>query len=437
MGITEIKNSTVNTDSVIRQRTDSVIGHVCSNNTDCNSNNNIKQIENSTIKNILEIAKNAAINSIPIYGTIQAFKKGETKWGIFGIVTDVLTLVPIIGIGSKLIGSVIKAGSITTKFGRTMKGGKASIELKNVTSSIIKESNAEIKTEYIPRKIIKEEGNISIKKETVSVNSINAENVTIHSEKNSNINKKIAKSFTNIADQKLTSLYNEGKIIYKKGEKIGDKVSGKVDVHTKDMLPYTVKSAPSKYFAKTLKTIKQSKWQPANLSKYEDIMLKEYTDIMFKDFKDLGNLQLSDKFIRDAARSKYEINGKIGTPKNPEKTIKLIKEILSKDPKKAQLISAFANQSIFFNISNHLRKNVEGLAGCLLKNRKIIYKIDTMHQDTVKITAKYDADILRAKKTKIFDNSTKEIKFKKYGLKMEMTLSEDKVIEAKPYVYVS
>ncbi|CAL9917934.1 hypothetical protein LSO9J_50039 [Candidatus Liberibacter solanacearum] len=48
------------------------------------------------------MAKEVAISSIPIYGIIQAFKKGEIGWGIFGIVTGALLIVPSIGVGSKL-----------------------------------------------------------------------------------------------------------------------------------------------------------------------------------------------------------------------------------------------------------------------------------------------------------------------------------------------
>ncbi|EMS36730.1 hypothetical protein G653_00745, partial [Candidatus Liberibacter americanus PW_SP] len=48
-----------------------------------NIDDNIKPTETPVIDNILNIAKEAAISSIPIYGTIQSFKKGEIGWGIF------------------------------------------------------------------------------------------------------------------------------------------------------------------------------------------------------------------------------------------------------------------------------------------------------------------------------------------------------------------
>ncbi|MFT4325371.1 hypothetical protein [Candidatus Liberibacter solanacearum] len=63
----------------------------------------IKEDSAVTKKNeIYHLAKEVAISSIPIYGTIQAFKKGEIGWGIFGIVTDALLIVPAIGVGAKL-----------------------------------------------------------------------------------------------------------------------------------------------------------------------------------------------------------------------------------------------------------------------------------------------------------------------------------------------
>ena len=62
-----------------------------------------------------EIAKNITLSMIPIYGTVREFQKGNIGWGIFGAVTDALTLIPVIGTGAKAIGTAIRGGSAAVK----------------------------------------------------------------------------------------------------------------------------------------------------------------------------------------------------------------------------------------------------------------------------------------------------------------------------------
>ncbi|MBY7649005.1 MAG: hypothetical protein C4617_00555 [Candidatus Liberibacter europaeus] len=58
--------------------------------------------------NIFYIAKEVFTSMIPIYGSIQAFKKGNTLYGLFGIIADILTLIHIMALGDKLEGFLIQ-----------------------------------------------------------------------------------------------------------------------------------------------------------------------------------------------------------------------------------------------------------------------------------------------------------------------------------------
>ncbi|NIG98706.1 MAG: hypothetical protein G5701_07295 [Serratia symbiotica] len=62
-----------------------------------------------------EIAKDITLSMIPIYGTVREFQKGNIGWGIFGAITDALTLIPVIGAGAKAIGTAIRGGSAAVK----------------------------------------------------------------------------------------------------------------------------------------------------------------------------------------------------------------------------------------------------------------------------------------------------------------------------------
>ncbi|MCP1065173.1 hypothetical protein M5G07_04920 [Serratia symbiotica] len=52
---------------------------------------------------------------IPIYGTVREFQKGNIGWGIFGAITDAITLIPVIGAGAKAIGTAIRGGRAAVK----------------------------------------------------------------------------------------------------------------------------------------------------------------------------------------------------------------------------------------------------------------------------------------------------------------------------------
>ncbi|WP_354688082.1 hypothetical protein V9J15_01330 [Candidatus Liberibacter africanus] len=64
-----------------------------------------------------ECTKEAAISMIPVYGTIQEFKKGNYGWGIFGIISDATLLIPFVGYGIKAASGLIRGGSIAARIG--------------------------------------------------------------------------------------------------------------------------------------------------------------------------------------------------------------------------------------------------------------------------------------------------------------------------------
>lgn len=71
----------------------------------------IKKIE-STQEKALELGKELLIGLTPIYGTIHEFQKGNIGWGIFSAITDVFSLVPIVGTGIKAVSASIRAARI-------------------------------------------------------------------------------------------------------------------------------------------------------------------------------------------------------------------------------------------------------------------------------------------------------------------------------------
>jgi hypothetical protein len=62
-----------------------------------------------------EISKEVALSMVPVYGTVREFQKGNIGWGIFGAITDALTLIPVIGAGAKAIGTAIRGGCAAVK----------------------------------------------------------------------------------------------------------------------------------------------------------------------------------------------------------------------------------------------------------------------------------------------------------------------------------
>ncbi|WP_354688081.1 hypothetical protein V9J15_01325 [Candidatus Liberibacter africanus] len=64
-----------------------------------------------------ECTKEAAISMIPVYGTIQEFKKGNYGWGIFGIISDIALLVPLVGYGAKAAAGLIRGCSVAARVG--------------------------------------------------------------------------------------------------------------------------------------------------------------------------------------------------------------------------------------------------------------------------------------------------------------------------------
>ncbi|PTL86946.1 MAG: hypothetical protein C4617_00560 [Candidatus Liberibacter europaeus] len=447
-------------------------------NTNLKSVSNIKPVEN--MSTFFHVAKEVGLSSIPIYGTIRSFKNGEIGWGIFGIVTDVLTVIPVLGVSAKLAGSLIRGGGAAIKAGATTaeviaKTGAAAA-VAAATSEAIAKTGATATSEAIAKtgaavvaatsEVIAKTGATATseaiaKTGTISTETAIKESETIfkpikvaaeglggtatkttaeHSISQAANNttkrhaKNLAKSVVRALDPGVEGTYQLGKYMYKKGGKL----AGKLTASNKHILPYAIKSAPSKYFENILKLPKDTKWSHGNFSQAERVQLNEGMKLMFKHFRELDSLKLDKQFKLDINRAKYVINDKILLKEEPEKMLSKLTQMFSKDHKKLQIISSFANQTIFADPYLHLMNAENRLIEYSSINTNILYKIDTTDKNIVKITAKYETDLKKVDDDKeLIKNIKKEKPLKSYGIRMEMTLSPEKIISAEPYFYIN
>lgn len=174
-----------------------------------NSDAHTQPIASSVIDDVSHIAKEAAISAIPIYGTIQSFKKGEIGWGIFGIITDILTIMPVIGFSTRFAGSLIKGSSIAIKVGTT-----AAAETMKVADVAIKGSQVATKVEAIIQ---------SSKIEAEIAKKIAKEN-----DPAKYYGKKFIVQVVRSTDPGLEMLYKTSKYLYGKGGEFGEKLGNKL-----------------------------------------------------------------------------------------------------------------------------------------------------------------------------------------------------------------
>ncbi len=64
-----------------------------------------------------DVATNVGLSLIPVYGTIREFQKGNIGWGIFGAVTDALTLIGV-GYAAKALSSAVRGGTAAIEAAR-------------------------------------------------------------------------------------------------------------------------------------------------------------------------------------------------------------------------------------------------------------------------------------------------------------------------------
>ncbi len=81
-----------------------------------------------------EIAKEVGLSLIPVYGTVREFQKGNIGWGIFGAVTDALTLIPFLGYGVKTVATAIRGGTVAVEVARAgLAAGEAATKVATMT----------------------------------------------------------------------------------------------------------------------------------------------------------------------------------------------------------------------------------------------------------------------------------------------------------------
>ncbi|EMS36581.1 hypothetical protein, partial [Candidatus Liberibacter americanus] len=340
------------------------------------------------------------------YGTIQSFKKGEIGWGIFGIATDILTLVPVLGSSAKLA----FAASIAT---REAKGLLATAKAVKATSDVV---NA-IKVEKEISEAIKVEKEISVAKSIIEDKNI-YKKYTENPIKTVSDETKIENTLILDKQQKEPSYIEDSNHSYTSLEDINN---GK----EKLPLPYEIK--PS------IMTENQ-KWKMGNYTEEDKKELKNMMEEMLEDFHKLGD-SINNQLSLDLTRSTYIINGKVINKSNPEKMIEEIKDMVHQDNRRLQLISTFSNQAIFPNLSIHIMKTDPRLGQQLYgsKNGKTIFEINTLDNNIMQIKATYETKTIPTfEKGDGYDNIKK---LNGYGHKIELKLSPDKIISADPYFY--
>lgn len=228
-----------------------------------------------------EISKEVALSMIPIYGTVREFQKGNIGWGIFGAITDALTLIPVIGAGAKAIGTAIRGGSAAVK---ALRVGLTTAE---VTSKIT----------------------------TVTVAKQFAAGA---SEGLAKSGKELGKAALRAMDPGIELVYEGSSLIRRQTAKMASNISSTI-----------VKSAAA------LEDF--GKWKKFPSS----VPVLDTSSILQDDFHKIKvTTQLSEQFLLDFDRATYKVDGKVIPRGDYIQFEKAIPDI-----KKRQLISSYANQT--------------------------------------------------------------------------------------------
>ncbi|EMS36066.1 hypothetical protein [Candidatus Liberibacter americanus] len=99
-------------------------------------------------------AKDVMVNLIPIYGTINEFKKGNTGWGIVGVITDALILVPVFGYGIKVVATLARGGAKVAENAIKAKTIINDFKVLQESSRSIKDEISSVKTETMGTKYV-------------------------------------------------------------------------------------------------------------------------------------------------------------------------------------------------------------------------------------------------------------------------------------------
>ncbi|KJZ82226.1 hypothetical protein AP064_02600 [Candidatus Liberibacter solanacearum] len=429
-----------------------------------NDAKSLSEIENpSSSSKIGETAKEALLSLIPVYGTIQSFKKGEIGWGIFGAITDVLTLVPVVGYGAKMVGALARGGNAAIKISKVgaiaasatastyaaaTRGGTAlakegalitkyamegesafnagSATVK-ATSSTLYESNVITKAAdsthstsdtaaVLTKKALSSKNTIKTSVNTAEMDKI-AEKVVEQSTKKTTLanketikqaSKKFLIASIRAVDPGLELLYNGGKAAIRKSRSIPEGIM-KTSQYTKSPLT-------------------KSKWKNIDSISNEYKMVSLSDESLFQNFKKLNKNQLDQQFLLDLNRAEYIIDGK--NMKNIDKASQLayLQKTFANDPQKLQIISSYAHQGIFAEGVTYLMEKIPNMVYYGSKNGKSTFTINTLGKEGVRLSAKYTTSLVSG------NNAIKK-PLREYGLKIDTILSPNKAPQFKQSFY--
>ncbi|WP_244613952.1 hypothetical protein, partial [Candidatus Liberibacter asiaticus] len=294
----------------------------------------VTPIDNQPSHKTLTCIKEACISMIPVYGTIQEFKKGNYGWGALGIVSDVALLaIPAAYLGKVLFG-LVRGSSIATKIATT---GIATVVQEATVMTKTTQEGALLAKEGIEATHIMEGGSTAIKSESVGAKEL------ISASQNS---------------QTVTQTGN-----------ISDAT-------------------------KASSTIKDAQSIDRSQAIFQKMPLEEYPRLQkiginyFRDFKLLGTNKVYKNLLDASRATEFIIDGKKINIDSAQNMLAELNKIFPKDFEKVQLISSYAHEHIFCkpftkDLLNLANKNIYQLS-----NPRYSYQFNTLKDKTISFVAK-------------------------------------------------
>ncbi|MBL0848807.1 MAG: hypothetical protein EU981_01715 [Candidatus Liberibacter ctenarytainae] len=340
----------------------------------------------------IPIAKEVALSSTPIYGTIRSFKRGEIGWGIFGIATDILLLIPVVGFGAKLAGAAGRLAITSLKAGimssRVLEIAGNSTRAFDAAGHSLTGIEASIKSSRLSVPVAEQIAHPSIK-ETA---------------------KNFAISSARALDPGFELIYKGGKYAYKGGK----------------YMTRSLTTNPMKFFKSSFKWSNLKVITPPNAPP-----IKEYC---FQHFNKLPENKLFGDFLTDVTRGEYTVNGKkFAAETNHDREI-LQKQFISMFPKndlkQAQLASSYANQAIFGEPVAAIMEKAPHLHAQPVENTHISYTMNSLDNNKIKLSALYERKVSIPDEIDDTIQAAKGDKyFTGYGIKIDAILSPDKAAD--------
>ncbi|ACT56922.1 hypothetical protein Q7M48_01580 [Candidatus Liberibacter asiaticus] len=394
---------------------------------------------------VKDVAVDVAVSMIPIYGTYREFKKGNYGWGIVGAISDAALLIPVVGYGARAAINLVRGGSIALKAGTagtmiaakeactiaqaTEKTAKLTALTKEGITSIrtIEGSSVTIKSESIGTKAsisstnTAEKSAISQKITTNSTTEI-GKTTEVVEESISKINSQLSKSTPQgIWTKALTKADPALESIYQRGKIFSNTIKNNAFI---EKLAHTTKAIDKKI------PFIGNQWRDINTAHSEFKMVPLSDQTLFRDFQGLCGKNIDNQFILDLNRASFIFNGKKLARDNSAEAIQKLMNQFAKNPKQLQLISSYANQSIFADSVVHLMQSIPEFAKYASKSGSASkFTAKTLTNGEVAFTAKYTTKVQAV--DKIAGKPLKE-----YGLKISGILSPDKATELQRSFYL-